>query len=115
MGPPGMVGPEAPQAISTELEVASNASVELECPVCYQTLCEPVRAGCGRHVFCRNCLLNVQRFGIPPRCPVCRGESLRDAAELEEVAEIAEYAKRKDPSYSERAAAAQKDIEEYDR
>lgn len=103
--------PAAESAKEAEAETSSHSS-EWECPVCYQQFCEPVLAGCGRHTFCRNCLLRSQRCGSMPRCPVCRAESLEDASNVPEVVEIVQALRRRDPRYEEKAAAARRDREE---
>lgn len=80
--------------------------------MCYQVYCEPVLAGCGRHTFCRNCLLRSQRCGSAPRCPICRAESWLDAADLPEVTSLVERLRRRDPQYDDRAAEARQEREE---
>mmetsp|Transcript_138676 Transcript_138676/g.386731 ORF Transcript_138676/g.386731 Transcript_138676/m.386731 type:complete len:310 (+) Transcript_138676:97-1026(+) len=99
------------ESAEAELDVDSLSS-EWECPVCYQLYCEPVLAGCGRHTFCRNCLLRSQRYGASPKCPICRAESRVDAADLPEVTELVERLRARDPRYDERAAAARQEREE---
>jgi len=89
-----------------------SVSSEFECPVCYQLYCEPVKAGCDRHVFCRNCLLKSQRVGRILKCPICRAESQQNVAELVEAADVVDKIKQKDPSYDDRVAAARKEREE---
>ncbi len=43
----------------------------LECPVCLDTLVEPMVLGCG-HTYCRECIGHVFRTTNEPCCPVCR-------------------------------------------
>lgn len=85
---------------------------ELDCPVCYQVLCEPVKAGCGRHVFCKNCLVKSQKLGMNLRCPICRAESEADAANMSEDDEMVQVLMRRDPQYLSKAAVASKDRED---
>jgi len=108
--------PAAPMAAqSPEAEPSidgCSVSSEWECPVCYQLYCEPVRAGCERHVFCRNCLMKAQRLGTALKCPICRAESRRDVADMPEVAELVEKLKKRDDRYEERVASARREREE---
>eukprot|EP00448_Togula_jolla_P007538 CAMPEP_0170609050 /NCGR_PEP_ID=MMETSP0224-20130122/21913_1 /TAXON_ID=285029 /ORGANISM="Togula jolla, Strain CCCM 725" /LENGTH=269 /DNA_ID=CAMNT_0010934321 /DNA_START=50 /DNA_END=860 /DNA_ORIENTATION=- len=97
--------------VDLDCEQRSVAS-ELECPVCFQLYCEPVRAGCQRHVFCRNCLIKSQNRGTILRCPICRAESCWDPVDIPEVAELVEGLSRKDPEFRERAVAASREREE---
>eukprot|EP00929_Paragymnodinium_shiwhaense_P105119 TRINITY_DN70041_c0_g1_i1.p1 TRINITY_DN70041_c0_g1~~TRINITY_DN70041_c0_g1_i1.p1 ORF type:complete len:451 (+),score=46.03 TRINITY_DN70041_c0_g1_i1:105-1457(+) len=99
---------EAALQDSGKSDETSSVVSELECPVCYQLFCEPVRASCDRHVFCRNCLLKSQRYGSWPalRCPVCRAESPADAMDVPEVTELVEKLRRKDAEYDARVKAA---------
>lgn len=90
-----------------------SVSSEWECPVCYQLYCEPVRAGCDRHVFCRNCLMKALRVGATLKCPICRAESAKDVAELPEVTDLVEKLKKRDPNYDDRVAIARREREEY--
>lgn len=90
-----------------------SVTSEWECPVCYQLFCEPVRAGCDRHVFCRNCLLKAQRIGRVLKCPICRAESQKSVTELPEAPDMVERIRKKDPNYDERVAAAKKEREEH--
>mmetsp|Transcript_68844 Transcript_68844/g.107786 ORF Transcript_68844/g.107786 Transcript_68844/m.107786 type:complete len:328 (-) Transcript_68844:78-1061(-) len=103
-------------AQTTEVDPAidgCSVSSECECPVCYQLFCEPVRAGCDRHVFCRNCLMKAQGVVKKLKCPICRAESQRNVTELPEVEDMVEKLKRKDPQYDDRVTAAKKEREEY--
>jgi len=84
---------------------------DYDCPVCLELFCEPVVAGCGRHVFCRNCLLRTQRLRAPPRCPVCRQESRPYALDIPEVPWLVAKLEVLDPTYKERVLEAQKDRE----
>lgn len=113
-GPKVAAAPVMPiPAPEVEPDVDScSLSSEWECPVCYQLFCEPVLAACGRHTFCRNCLLRSQRCGAAPRCPVCRAEDARNAADIPEVAELVERLKGRDPHYDEKEAAARQEREE---
>jgi len=119
--PPSVASEEPPNVVretgvqSTDAESTSGLSdaSELDCPICYQSYCEPVLAGCSRHVFCRHCLWRAQRRGGPPQCPICRAASPRDAAELEEVTGLVEILRVKDPAYQERAVSAQREREKY--
>lgn len=90
-----------------------SIAAELECPICYQMFCDPVRAGCERHVFCRNCLLQAQR-GMPmTRCPVCRYEFRADVSTLPIATDVLEMVEAKDTQYSEHLDIAQKEREDY--
>jgi len=84
---------------------------DYDCPVCLEIFCEPVVAGCGRHAFCKNCLLRSQRIRTPPRCPVCRKESRPPASEIPEVPWLVEKLEILDPTYKKRVEEAQKDRE----
>lgn len=44
---------------------------ELECPICYSLLVEPITAPCGHHA-CRRCLLEAIDHGTTHTCPTCR-------------------------------------------
>lgn len=90
-----------------------SVSSEWECPVCYQLYCEPVKAGCDRHIFCKNCLLKAQRVGRVLKCPICRCESQKNVADLPEIPEMVEKLKEKDQEYDQRVTAARKEREEY--
>lgn len=103
--PQGPDGTSAADRPSDANSVGSKES-ELECPVCYHTFCEPVRAGCDRHVFCRQCLWRTQRPGEPLRCPICRASAPGDAEKLAEVSELAAKLMKRDPNYEERRASA---------
>jgi len=102
--------PERPEAI---IDDNVSLSGELECPICYQIYCDPIRAGCERHVFCRNCLLRAQRGSPTTRCPVCRCESRADVCTLPVATDILEKVRAKDPEYSEHLAMALKEREDY--
>jgi len=84
---------------------------DYDCPACLELFCEPVVAGCGRQVFCRNCLLRTQRLRAPPRCPVCRQESRPHALDIPEVPWLVAKLEVLDPTYKERVLEAQKDRE----
>lgn len=99
--------PEAP------LDDTISLSGELECPICYQMYCDPIRAGCDRHVFCRNCLLRSQRGAPMTRCPICRCESRADVSSLPVAEDVLEKVQAKDPEYPDHLAAAQREREEY--
>eukprot|EP00930_Biecheleria_cincta_P020416 TRINITY_DN15369_c0_g1_i2.p1 TRINITY_DN15369_c0_g1~~TRINITY_DN15369_c0_g1_i2.p1 ORF type:complete len:409 (-),score=59.76 TRINITY_DN15369_c0_g1_i2:40-1266(-) len=87
---------------------------ELDCPICYQHFVEPVLAGCGRHTFCRNCLLKSQSVGATPRCPVCRAECQRNATEIPEVLRLTSKLRRLEgDQYDEREASARREREEH--
>lgn len=87
---------------------------ELDCPICYQHFVEPVLAGCGRHTFCRNCLLKSQSVGATPRCPVCRAECQRNATEVPEVLRLTSKLRRLEGEhYDEREASARREREEH--
>lgn len=103
---------EADPQTQVDLDGCSVSS-EWECPVCYQLFCEPVRAGCDRHVFCRNCLLKAQRIGRILKCPICRCESQTSVTDLPEILDLVEKLKQKDSSYDERVAVARKEREEH--
>lgn len=89
-----------------------SLSSEWDCAICYQSFTEPVLAGCGRHTFCRNCLLQSQRVGRSSRCPVCRVPSRDNALDLPELTELVERIRRRDPHYDERLALARQEREE---
>eukprot|EP00931_Biecheleriopsis_adriatica_P058390 TRINITY_DN34741_c1_g1_i1.p1 TRINITY_DN34741_c1_g1~~TRINITY_DN34741_c1_g1_i1.p1 ORF type:complete len:361 (+),score=37.95 TRINITY_DN34741_c1_g1_i1:51-1133(+) len=96
-----------------DLETCSISS-ELDCPVCYQHFVEPVMAGCGRHTFCRNCLLKSQSVGNTPRCPVCRAECQRHATELPEVMRLTSKLRRLEgEAYEERLQISKQEREEH--
>jgi len=78
--------------------------VELDCPICYSSLCEPVMAGCGRHAFCRNCFLKSQCSQHGRRCPVCRR-----AMNLHSLMELVEELRDRDPHYEERVEVAKQE------
>lgn len=85
--------------------------VDLECPVCFQLFCEPVRwqGGCG-HVFCKICLYRcAQRFA---QCPVCRCHSARTPIELLEVDEDLKTTVRSldEQSYTERLVETMREV-----
>jgi hypothetical protein len=100
------------KAAMPDVETSSLTS-ELECPVCFQQFCEPIRAGCERHIFCRNCLLKSQGLSVVPRCPICRFESQRKVTEAPEVASLVAKLRRLSSNYCEREREAQQEREEY--
>jgi len=102
-----------PEQQEASCDDAISLSGDLECPICYQMFCDPVLAGCDRHVFCRNCLLRAQRGAALMRCPICRCESRIDVSGLPVVADILEKVEAKDPQYSERSATANRERAEY--
>ena len=55
---------------------------ELECPLCFSIMCEPVTTHTCGHSFCKSCLLRA--LDNKPECPMCR-------ASLEELLESHEY------------------------
>eukprot|EP00406_Dinophysis_acuminata_P036942 CAMPEP_0179357734 /NCGR_PEP_ID=MMETSP0797-20121207/78561_1 /TAXON_ID=47934 /ORGANISM="Dinophysis acuminata, Strain DAEP01" /LENGTH=270 /DNA_ID=CAMNT_0021072961 /DNA_START=61 /DNA_END=874 /DNA_ORIENTATION=+ len=82
----------------------TSSASELECAICYHTYCEPVRAACDRHIFCRQCLWKMQHPNEPLRCPICRAAGAPNAEALEEVADIAAQLRARDSAaYDERA------------
>lgn len=97
-----------------DLECASSAS-DCECAICYRTYCEPVRAACERHVFCRHCLWRAETVGEPLKCPICRHagpEGSAAVAEWAEVTELAAKLRARDPTdYDARAEAARHERE----
>jgi hypothetical protein len=97
-----------------DLECCSVNS-DCECPVCYQLFCEPIKAGCERHIFCRNCLLKSQGLSRVLRCPICRVESSIGVTEIPEVTEVVDRLKRRDAQYELRVATAQREREEHRR
>eukprot|EP00929_Paragymnodinium_shiwhaense_P057538 TRINITY_DN2880_c0_g1_i1.p1 TRINITY_DN2880_c0_g1~~TRINITY_DN2880_c0_g1_i1.p1 ORF type:complete len:395 (+),score=96.78 TRINITY_DN2880_c0_g1_i1:125-1309(+) len=103
--PPGALAVEESEAATLDADCMSTLS-DLECPVCYQVYCEPVYAGCGRHVFCRHCLWKTWQRGDSLRCPICRVASKEEVQDLSEVASLVERLRRKDPSYDGRAELA---------
>jgi len=98
--------------VKLELDNCSLSS-ELECPVCYQLFVEPVRAACDRHTFCKNCLLRSQQCSGGPRCPICRAESVLDAAELPEVIDLVEKLRQIDEQYDARVKSARQERKEH--
>eukprot|EP00403_Amphidinium_massartii_P036121 CAMPEP_0178442000 /NCGR_PEP_ID=MMETSP0689_2-20121128/37880_1 /TAXON_ID=160604 /ORGANISM="Amphidinium massartii, Strain CS-259" /LENGTH=390 /DNA_ID=CAMNT_0020065415 /DNA_START=102 /DNA_END=1270 /DNA_ORIENTATION=+ len=92
-----------------ETQSVRSTSSELECPICYQTFCEPVRAGCNRHIFCRHCLWRMQRSTEPIKCPICRALGPYDATILAEVTELTSKLRTKDPTYDARAKSAKEE------
>ncbi|KAK3276203.1 hypothetical protein CYMTET_15710 [Cymbomonas tetramitiformis] len=85
--------------------------LDLECPVCFQLFCEPVRwqGGCG-HVFCKVCLYRcAQRFN---HCPVCRCLSARTPIEKLEVDEELKSTVRSldEQGYTERLAETLREV-----
>jgi hypothetical protein len=61
---------------------ASKIEEELECPLCFSIMCEPVTTHTCGHSFCKSCLLRA--LDNKPECPMCR-------ASLEELLESHEY------------------------
>eukprot|EP00747_Dinoflagellata_sp_TGD_P178727 gnl/TRDRNA2_/TRDRNA2_28199_c0_seq1.p1 gnl/TRDRNA2_/TRDRNA2_28199_c0~~gnl/TRDRNA2_/TRDRNA2_28199_c0_seq1.p1 ORF type:complete len:305 (-),score=21.06 gnl/TRDRNA2_/TRDRNA2_28199_c0_seq1:64-978(-) len=105
---------QAPQEpADSELIETASVSSALECPICFGPYCEPVRPGCGRHVFCRNCLLKSQQPGAPLRCPICRRESLLEVSDLPEDVDLVARLRAKDPKYDEHVALARAEREEH--
>jgi len=100
------------QVADVDFETQCSVTSESECPICYQLFCEPVLAGCGRHVFCRNCLLKSQRLGHPLRCPVCRAACLLDATDIAEVSPLVLRIRLRDSRYDERLEAAKQERQE---
>lgn len=98
----------------SEVVIDDNVSCcELECPICYQMYCDPIRAACDRHVFCRNCLLRSQRGAATTKCPICRCESRADVCSLPSATDVLEKVQAKDTEYSEHLATAKREREEY--
>jgi len=93
--------------------VVSSLTSECECPICYRTFCEPVRAGCDRHIFCRQCLWRAEKVGEPLKCPICRRLGNQIAvANLAEVVDLAAKLRSRDPTeYDSRAEAARRERE----
>lgn len=104
--------PDPPEN-DAELDDTLSLSGELECPICYQMYCDPIRAGCNRHAFCRNCLLRSQRGAETTRCPICRCEARIDVSTLSVAADILEKVLAKDPQYSDRLEMASREREDY--
>eukprot|EP00931_Biecheleriopsis_adriatica_P048998 TRINITY_DN28332_c0_g1_i1.p1 TRINITY_DN28332_c0_g1~~TRINITY_DN28332_c0_g1_i1.p1 ORF type:complete len:356 (+),score=47.69 TRINITY_DN28332_c0_g1_i1:136-1203(+) len=101
------------EAPKLDLETCSISS-ELDCPICYQHFVEPVLAGCGRHTFCRNCLMKSESVGITPRCPICRAECQRNAAELPEVMRLTSKLRMLEgTAYEERLQVSRQEREEH--
>lgn len=110
------VGTVSDAAGGADEQSVTSSTSELECPICYHTYCEPVRAACDRHIFCRHCLWKMQHPSEPLRCPICRAAGPPNAANLEEVADLAAHLRARDPTaYDERAAAAQAEREKESR
>eukprot|EP00929_Paragymnodinium_shiwhaense_P057822 TRINITY_DN28963_c0_g1_i2.p1 TRINITY_DN28963_c0_g1~~TRINITY_DN28963_c0_g1_i2.p1 ORF type:complete len:444 (+),score=66.40 TRINITY_DN28963_c0_g1_i2:71-1402(+) len=57
-----------PQALSVNVVISS----ELECAVCLDMLCEPIRLPCG-HAFCRSCIASAL-MRARRACPLCRAQ-----------------------------------------
>eukprot|EP00931_Biecheleriopsis_adriatica_P061237 TRINITY_DN36811_c0_g1_i1.p1 TRINITY_DN36811_c0_g1~~TRINITY_DN36811_c0_g1_i1.p1 ORF type:complete len:404 (+),score=60.89 TRINITY_DN36811_c0_g1_i1:25-1212(+) len=106
----------AQQKADPDPEICSISS-ELDCPICYHHFVEPVLAGCGRHTFCRNCLLKSQTSqaaGTRARCPVCRVECPRSALDSPEVARIATKLRTLEgEGYEERVQESRQEREEH--
>merc|ERR1711924_256334 len=87
--------------------LSSTESNNLSCPICIETLCEPLRTECG-HVFCRVCIYQSTVISPDGRCcPLCRekitviddhGQLLPTSEDLEKQVlakvEPVEYARR---------------------
>lgn len=59
-----------PSVISTQLISETDLSLaDFECPVCLNTLYEPISKPCG-HTSCKGCILKTAK--INPKCPICR-------------------------------------------
>ncbi|KAM4889325.1 tripartite motif-containing protein 43-like [Thomomys bottae] len=58
-----------------EAELARAFQEEVRCPICMDTMMDPVTINCG-HTFCRPCLrLAWEEATTPARCPACREPS----------------------------------------
>ena len=49
------------------------STIQSECPVCLQILCEPYQAPCCGNSFCRVCIEKIKNNNKP--CPACREEN----------------------------------------
>jgi len=89
-------------------EVAENSLEYLECPICLEVLCEPLRLPCA-HVFCRSCLVRSTHG----RCALCRAP-LADgfdafSAPVDKVLTSALQNTQTPDAYSQRVAATLRD------
>ena len=58
---------------SDEEEEEEEEQGDLDCPICFSLLCEPLTTACN-HSFCRLCLVQSTRLAPDGRsCPLCRG------------------------------------------
>ena len=110
-------------SVVVALEEESGSSPEaktLECPVCMETLYEPVAPPCG-HPMCRSCYDGIaeskvtRRFQVPggtltirpagavPQCPICR----EPATSVKPMSALASMCKAADPeTFAERQLSA---------
>ena len=110
-------------SVVVALEEESGSSPEattLECPVCMETLYEPVAPPCG-HPMCRSCYDGIaeskvtRRFQVPggtltirpagavPQCPICR----EPATSVKPMSALASMCKAADPeAFAERQLSA---------
>ena len=110
-------------SVVVALEEESGSSPEaktLECPVCMETLYEPVAPPCG-HPMCRSCYDGIadstvtKRFQVPggtlkirpagaaPKCPICR----EPATSVKPMSALASMCKAADPeTFAERQLSA---------
>ena len=110
-------------SVVVALEEESGSSPEaktLECPVCMETLYEPVAPPCG-HPMCRSCYDGIaeskvtRRFQVPggtltirpagaaPQCPICR----EPATSVKPMSVLASMCKAADPeAFAERQLSA---------
>ena len=69
-----------PRAAVTEEESAAislpkmgNIIREVDCAICFEIMCAPIRLPCCNHVFCRECLIHLKPLKDSRlKCPLCR-------------------------------------------
>lgn len=72
---------------------AASAPPVQECPVCLDTLYEPVAPACG-HAMCHTCFESLRANSVVPQCPMCR----RPARWAQRMPVIGAAAKAADPA-----------------
>merc|ERR1711990_1170412 len=72
----------------SSLDKNLELETDLECPICVELLCEPIKTPCN-HRFCMNCLAKAQRLQ-GHACPICRTQCMVPAEDLPEDEVLAE-------------------------